>query len=38
MKNLAHELDRAVVVVTHDQNFAAPADRVVTIVDGRIQP
>lgn len=37
MKDLAHEHGRAVIVVTHDQNFATSADRVITIVDGKIQ-
>jgi hypothetical protein len=27
-----------VVVVTHEPPFAASADRLITIVDGRIQP
>jgi lipoprotein-releasing system ATP-binding protein len=37
MKALAHEHGRAVIVVTHDQHFAAIADRVITVVDGKIQ-
>ena len=36
MGELAHVHDRAVIVVTHDQQFAASADRVITVVDGRI--
>jgi lipoprotein-releasing system ATP-binding protein len=36
MRELAHERGRAVVVVTHDQQFAASADRVITVVDARI--
>jgi len=35
---LAHSLDRAVVVVTHDPRFVAAADRTITVVDGRIVP
>lgn len=38
LKELAHEHDRAVVVVTHETRLAAAADRTITIVDGRIQP
>jgi len=38
MKDLAHKYDRAVAVVTHDEHFAHQADRVITIVDGRLQP
>ena len=37
MQELAHSLGRAVVVVTHDEQFAEFADRTITIVDGRIQ-
>lgn len=37
LKELAHRHDTAVVVVTHDEHFAAQADRVITIVDGKIQ-
>jgi lipoprotein-releasing system ATP-binding protein len=37
MRELAHSFGRAVVVVTHDPQFAASADRIVTIVDGRMQ-
>jgi lipoprotein-releasing system ATP-binding protein len=36
LQDLAHRLDRAVVVVTHDRDFAAAADRVVMVVDGRV--
>ena len=36
LRELAHTRDRAVVVVTHDQQFAASADRTITVVDGRI--
>jgi lipoprotein-releasing system ATP-binding protein len=36
LKDLAHRLDRAVIVVTHDREFAADADRVITVVDGKI--
>ena len=37
LKELAHQHHRAVAVVTHETRFAAAADRVITIVDGRIQ-
>jgi lipoprotein-releasing system ATP-binding protein len=37
LKELAHQYHRAVVVVTHETRFAAAADSVITIVDGRIQ-
>jgi lipoprotein-releasing system ATP-binding protein len=37
MRDLAHERNRAVLVVTHERQFAAAADRVITIVDGRIR-
>lgn len=36
LHGLARERSRAVVVVTHDQKFAESADRIVRIVDGRI--
>lgn len=36
LRDLAREHGRAVIAVTHDQNFAKLADRVITIVDGRI--
>ena len=36
LKNLARQHGRAVVVVTHDPGFAATADRVIRIVDGKI--
>jgi lipoprotein-releasing system ATP-binding protein len=36
LKGLAREHGRTVVVVTHDPQFAAQADRIITIVDGRI--
>ena len=36
LRNLAHEQNHAVAVVTHDEHFAATADRVITIVDGKI--
>jgi lipoprotein-releasing system ATP-binding protein len=38
LRDLAHARGRAVVVVTHDQQFAASADRTITVVDGRIVP
>jgi len=37
LKDLAHRLNRAVIVVTHEREFAADADRRITIVDGRIE-
>lgn len=37
IRELAHTHGRAVVVVTHDAAFAATADRILTIVDGRLQ-
>ncbi|AGF79964.1 ABC-type antimicrobial peptide transport system, ATPase component [Desulfocapsa sulfexigens DSM 10523] len=36
LKDLAHEYNRAVAVVTHETRIASAADRVITIVDGRI--
>lgn len=36
MRDLAHEHGRAVAVVTHDPRFAEMADRVMTIVDGKL--
>ena len=36
LKDLAYMHNRAVVVVTHDENFAAMADRQIHIVDGKI--
>jgi lipoprotein-releasing system ATP-binding protein len=35
--DLARDYDRAVVVVTHDRDFAAAADRVIVMSDGRIR-
>jgi lipoprotein-releasing system ATP-binding protein len=37
VRELAHSYGRAVVAVTHDQEFAASADRTIVIVDGRMQ-
>jgi lipoprotein-releasing system ATP-binding protein len=37
LRELAHRNNHAVVAVTHDPAFAATADRMITIVDGRIQ-
>lgn len=37
LKELAHEYKRTVIIVTHDVNFATTADRVIHIVDGKIQ-
>lgn len=36
LRELAHQKKRSVVVVTHEPEFAAGADRRITIVDGRI--
>ncbi len=36
LRDLAHQHGRAVVAVTHDQNFAQLADRIIHIVDGKI--
>jgi|SRR5215469_14851900 len=36
LKDLAHLYGRTVVVVTHDRDFAAAADRVIVMSDGRI--
>lgn len=36
LKDLARRYNRAVAVVTHETRIAAAADRVVTIIDGRI--
>jgi putative ABC transport system ATP-binding protein len=36
MQRLAHERDRAVVIVTHDNRMLGYADRIVHIEDGRI--
>jgi lipoprotein-releasing system ATP-binding protein len=38
IRELAHTHGRAVVVVTHDAAFAATADRILTLVDGRLGP
>ena len=37
IRELAHKRDRAVAVVTHDAKFAASADRILTIVDGKLR-
>ncbi len=37
LHHLARSHGRAVIVVTHDPNFAASADRTITVVDGKIQ-
>lgn len=37
LKELAHEYRRSVIIVTHDMNFAATPDRVIHIVDGKMQ-
>lgn len=36
LRTLAHEHGRSVVAVTHDESFAATADRAIHIVDGKI--
>ncbi|MGZ5025347.1 MAG: ATP-binding cassette domain-containing protein, partial [Chthoniobacterales bacterium] len=36
LRGLARKQGRAVIAVTHDRAFAETADRIVTIVDGRI--
>jgi len=36
LRRLSREQGRAVVVVTHDRGFARSADRVITVVDGKI--
>ena len=36
LRNLAHERDRAVVIVTHDDRTLAYADRIIHIRDGRV--
>lgn len=38
LKDLAHNRGCAVVAVTHDPDFAADCDRVITLVDGLIVP
>jgi energy-coupling factor transporter ATP-binding protein EcfA2 len=35
LKGLAHRYDRAVIVVTHDRDFAAAVDRVIVMSDGK---
>jgi len=37
LTDLAHDYGRAVVVVTHDRDFAAAADHVIVMSDGRIR-
>ena len=37
LREIAHTQGRAVVAVTHDENFASVADKRIHIVDGRIQ-
>jgi putative ABC transport system ATP-binding protein len=38
MRQLAHERNRAVVIVSHDNRMLGYADRIVRIEDGRIRP
>jgi lipoprotein-releasing system ATP-binding protein len=38
LRDLAHSHNRAVVIVTHETRLAEGADRIITIVDGKIQP
>ena len=37
LREVAHKHNRGVIVVTHDPEFAESADRIIRIVDGRIQ-
>lgn len=37
MSDLAHKENKAVVVVSHEERFAKLADRLITIVDGRVR-
>jgi lipoprotein-releasing system ATP-binding protein len=37
LEDLAHQHDSAVIVVTHDRDFAAAADRIIIMSDGRIR-
>jgi len=37
LRELAHKHGRAVIVITHDRDFAQTADRKIVVVDGRIQ-
>ncbi|KTD18680.1 ABC transporter ATP binding protein [Legionella lansingensis] len=37
LRELAHQHQRAVVVVTHDPNFAMMADRIIHITDGKLK-
>jgi len=36
LRDLAHEHNRAVVAVTHDQDFAKTADKIIHIIDGKL--
>ncbi len=38
LKKLAHHHNRSVVVVTHDISFSEKADRIIHIIDGKVQP
>jgi len=37
-KDLSRRQNRTIVVVTHDPSFAKAADRVLFLVDGKLQP
>jgi len=38
LRDIAHQRERAVVVVTHDPRVAAQADRRITLEDGKLLP
>jgi putative ABC transport system ATP-binding protein len=38
LRSLAHERDRSVVIVSHDNRMLGYADRIVHLVDGRVAP
>jgi lipoprotein-releasing system ATP-binding protein len=37
LRDLAHNQNKTVIAVTHDMDFAHTADRIITIVDGKVQ-